>query len=57
MSVMTWIRKAKCQDCKFLQDHPTIKRRYKCGNIKSPEFETQRAKRQLVCNEWELLYS
>ncbi len=60
MAVYTVISAAQCKDCQFLIDkvgrfkNGNIKITHVCSNPNSPEFDKQRAKRDLVCDKWEL---
>lgn len=55
MTVIEWIRKAKCKDCVFLTAGYIGKRkRHVCRNAESPQHNSVRAKEDLVCDQWKL---
>lgn len=52
---MTIISPARCKHCKFLEEVYKGKlKRHRCSNDKSPRFNQQITKRDLVCDVWEL---
>lgn len=56
MSIMTWTRKAKCKDCKFLVAYSPkgkVKRHY-CENKESEWTGKDRTLNDLVCDKWKL---
>ncbi len=60
MAIIDITSAARCKDCQHLVNkvgrfkNGRINITYYCGNANSPEFEKKRAKRDLVCNNWEL---
>lgn len=60
MATITIVSPARCKDCKFLKDkvgrfkNGNIKITYFCNNGDSTHAGEQRAKRDLVCDKWEL---
>jgi hypothetical protein len=52
---MTWTRKAKCKDCKFLKPDFIGKRKiHKCNNPESKYYKVQVTLNDLVCDNWKL---
>jgi hypothetical protein len=60
MAIVEMIFPARCKDCKFLSDKVgrtkkgNIKITHFCDNGDSPHAGERRAKRDLVCDKWEL---
>lgn len=55
MAVMTWTRKAKCKDCKWLKPEYLGKRKtHRCLNPMSKYYNSQMTLNDLVCDVWEL---
>ena len=60
MAVMTWTRKAKCKDCKFIKGKTFGRaRRNICTNTESERhdpnpFLSRVALNDLVCDKWEM---
>jgi len=55
MTIMTWTRKAKCKDCKWLNSEYLTKRKtHRCLNPMSECFNTQKTLNDLVCEKWDM---
>lgn len=58
MSIITYTRKAKCGDCKYLLPHYHHYRRkyHTCDNVSSPNYGQRRTLKDLVCDFWKYVY-
>jgi len=56
MSIMTWMRRAKCKDCYFLLRYSKTGKqiRHKCNNLFSERYEKDQSLNDLVCDKWKL---
>lgn len=62
MSIVTWEREARCEDCVFLKRKTIYKRngieskakRHHCTNTESYAFQHQRSMKDRACDNWKL---
>jgi hypothetical protein len=55
---MTWTRRAKCKDCKYLKEHSHHYRRtfFTCDRMESPHYGERRTLKDFVCDFWKYIY-
>lgn len=62
MTIITYTREARCEDCIFLQRKTILKKngdesklkRHECTNPESYAFKHQRSKKDRACENWKL---
>lgn len=53
---MTWTRRAKCSDCKYLLRRTEGRTHFTCDNPSSPHHNQRRTLKDLVCDVWKYIF-